>query len=292
MANPLLRTLLMSALSLFLTVEGGGMIFGGFGLGRNKPETGIPYVTDGLVTHFDGIWNAGIGVHDASAQKWTDLTNMLPDITDTTSFTWGDDCLTNGTSDFLVFASVVNNTTDMQSFYERTGIAQYESASDYSLQSDYTVEMVITFNIGTYSSLVNQYVFTFSMDTNRTGYNFSTPWSSPRLIFGPSVGWSPIGSGYKGFVIGDNKGFPISFQGRAVLSGVNDYKCNGTLVSSYDGSAPSVGSAIRGYHKMQIGLPAGCKMHRFSIYNRKLTEAEQEKNRNVDVKRFKVGSIS
>ena len=28
------------------------------------------YVTDGLVLRYDGIWNAGIGVHDSSAAVW------------------------------------------------------------------------------------------------------------------------------------------------------------------------------------------------------------------------------
>lgn len=32
-----------------------------------------PYVTDGLVANFDGIWNAGLGRHDPSATEWTNL---------------------------------------------------------------------------------------------------------------------------------------------------------------------------------------------------------------------------
>lgn len=32
-----------------------------------------PYVTDGLVAMWDGEWNAGGGVHDASATTWKDL---------------------------------------------------------------------------------------------------------------------------------------------------------------------------------------------------------------------------
>ena len=34
---------------------------------------GNPYITDGLVAHFDGIWNAGLGRHDPTATEWTDL---------------------------------------------------------------------------------------------------------------------------------------------------------------------------------------------------------------------------
>lgn len=33
-----------------------------------------PYITDGLVAMWDGIWNAGWGVHSAFPDKWVDLT--------------------------------------------------------------------------------------------------------------------------------------------------------------------------------------------------------------------------
>lgn len=34
---------------------------------------GNPYITDGLVAQFDGIWNAELGRHDAEATEWTNL---------------------------------------------------------------------------------------------------------------------------------------------------------------------------------------------------------------------------
>lgn len=33
-----------------------------------------PYVTDGLVAMWDGVWNAGPGVHDSTITDWVDLT--------------------------------------------------------------------------------------------------------------------------------------------------------------------------------------------------------------------------
>ncbi len=32
-----------------------------------------PYITDGLVAQYDGVWNAGGGVHDPAATTWKDL---------------------------------------------------------------------------------------------------------------------------------------------------------------------------------------------------------------------------
>lgn len=48
----------------------------------------IPYVRDGLVAWWDGIWNAGLGRHDPNAQTWVDLAggrdiNLLSSL-------WGD----------------------------------------------------------------------------------------------------------------------------------------------------------------------------------------------------------
>ena len=48
------------------------MIMGAWGLGRKRGWTN-PYVTDGLIAMWDGEWNAGGGVHDASATVWKDL---------------------------------------------------------------------------------------------------------------------------------------------------------------------------------------------------------------------------
>ena len=56
------------------------------------------YVQDGLVAMWDGIENAGWGVHDAAATTWKDLVgNKILSLTSNGS--WGDDCLVcNGQS--------------------------------------------------------------------------------------------------------------------------------------------------------------------------------------------------
>ena len=53
-------------------VEGGGMMrFGKIGARRMMWKN--PYITDGLVAWWDGIWNAGLGVHDSNATVWRDI---------------------------------------------------------------------------------------------------------------------------------------------------------------------------------------------------------------------------
>lgn len=48
-----------------------------------------PYVTDGLVAMWDGEWNAGGGVHDASATRWIDVVSSIA-ATSSSPFTVGE----------------------------------------------------------------------------------------------------------------------------------------------------------------------------------------------------------
>ena len=54
-----------------------------------------PYITDGLVCHIDGEWNAGIGKHDDSVQEWIDLSGNGNVFIPTTNclFVWGENYL-------------------------------------------------------------------------------------------------------------------------------------------------------------------------------------------------------
>jgi len=49
-----------------------------------------PYVTDGLIAMWDGEWNVGGGIHDATAEKWKDIVGSL-DITLVGSYSVMDD---------------------------------------------------------------------------------------------------------------------------------------------------------------------------------------------------------
>lgn len=40
---------------------------------RIYPTNKIPYITNGLIAYWDGIWNAGLGVHNSDATVWKDL---------------------------------------------------------------------------------------------------------------------------------------------------------------------------------------------------------------------------
>lgn len=55
-----------------------------------QAEAQIPYVTDGLVAWWDGIWNAGVGVHDSASTTWADLSGNGHNITNLHNVTIGE----------------------------------------------------------------------------------------------------------------------------------------------------------------------------------------------------------
>ena len=63
------------AILAHLSMGGGGMNIAAHHsmIGGNKIPTAKDYVQDGLIAMWDGIENAGFGVHDASATMWKDL---------------------------------------------------------------------------------------------------------------------------------------------------------------------------------------------------------------------------
>lgn len=63
----------MLGVSLGLMAQPVKSIVGARGIGATETGWTNPYVTDGLVAMWDGEWNAGGGVHDASATTWVDL---------------------------------------------------------------------------------------------------------------------------------------------------------------------------------------------------------------------------
>ena len=52
-----------------------------------------PYITDGLIAHWDGIWNAGIGLHDSNVAVWKDLAGVQGNMPIPQTLSVGDDSL-------------------------------------------------------------------------------------------------------------------------------------------------------------------------------------------------------
>ena len=66
---------------------------GGDGSELSSEEQENPYITDGLIAHWDGIWNTGIGLHDPDATVWKDLAGIQGDMPIPQTLSVGDDSL-------------------------------------------------------------------------------------------------------------------------------------------------------------------------------------------------------
>jgi hypothetical protein len=64
-----------------------------FGKGGRKDYTAKDYVQDGLVAMWDGIENAGRGVHDDTATVWKDLVGVYGLDLPTRDHVWEDNCI-------------------------------------------------------------------------------------------------------------------------------------------------------------------------------------------------------
>ena len=75
------------------------------------------YVQDNLIAHYDGIDNAGIGVHDASATIWKDLKGSNDATASIETVTWESDCW-NSNSSYAYFdaGTTIGNALNMHDF--------------------------------------------------------------------------------------------------------------------------------------------------------------------------------
>lgn len=209
-----------------------------------------PYVTDGLVAMWDGEWNAGGGVHDASATTWANLvtgdTASLP-----SGFTVGMDCI-----------SVSNENQQLV-------------VSDYS-GSDFTVEYVFALAD---SNTARECLFESLADNN--GFRFKAAsyvqdlWNNPgyrRDLFARSgnVGCRHhIATAWTGI-------YEAGSYGEDYVDGLS--VGNGTLLR------PS--STLNGFRIGRTSFTTFQDVCCIRIYSRALTAAEIANNYAIDKARF------
>lgn len=244
----------------------------------------IPYVTDGLVAWWDGIWNAGLGKHDANATVWKDLVSGA-DVSwtgptfDQSTWHW----MTDG-FDF--------STTD----------AQYRLFKRSSMPS----ALVDAFNSGTYSlecvfersALRNSGIAYFQ--SNAGGLLVATATMSSSIqIYSKNNTWTWGGvsdAEYPANAFGVRSSLTGMWTGPGI--GGSIYK-DGTFVktytdpvvltdSKYTATANSI-IAIGGYASTGLqtsGRNQLGKIYSIRLYNRALTAAEIAANYAADKERF------
>lgn len=134
---------------------------------RNRKPTAKSYVQDGLVAMWDGIENAGFGVHDANATTWKDLvgTNHIT----LTNGSWTDVSLVcNGTTTGALAhsESVRKGSIEIVCAFGKTGVAQLVFNAEYD---SYNGGFSLRAN-GTVNFSINGKCFQASHPTDKTYY--------------------------------------------------------------------------------------------------------------------------
>lgn len=170
-----------------------------------KPRTARDYVQDGLIAMWDGIENAGWGVHDPNATTWKDL--VSGDVTsqstiasfgddhikfsELTSYGLRDDCdyqtsevifQPDDDTQMLAFISMYNRTC-IGSMTSSVGTGLYQSVSFGENVAGKTIHAVARYDLGSNSA---ESAFVNGVKTSSfTSGNWSNPISRSLYIGGP-----------------------------------------------------------------------------------------------------------
>lgn len=231
------------------------------GLFGGRTYTAKDYNQNGLVAVFDGIENAGYGIHDPNAVNWANLANRDYDAIGSGLGQWDDKCWTNE-SDGTAFhiGSIVAQTMDTRIF---------------------TVEMVA------YTTRTDQ---EFAILANYDGYNgivFDVNYSNRAT-------WTRYFNAYNTWAASGMfpKGVPVycAWTIDHVASQIVCYRNGNLYTRSSSNKTYSLGNrdtALGGdFNGNRPTLAFKGGIHAVRIYSRFLSANEIRKNYNVDRQRF------
>lgn len=219
-------------------------------------ELRLPYVQEGLTAHYDGRFNAGIGLHDPAAAAWVDLSG-------------------NG-HDGRLTAGAAGDTsgwgTDHYLFQNTTACFQLAGSFSDIQPGGYTLQFVVQPLTGKYTS-----VLTSTADWSTVAGVSTTDigvWHFPEFGKG-AVMYSSCSPYITWTEILENNQFR-----RKVYSYSNNQWDYQAIASS--GGMPA---------SLQIGgstvwSPAYSRIYAVRIYNRVLTQQEIQLNYSIDKSRF------
>ena len=235
----------------------------------NAATTGL-YVQNGLIACWDGIENAGVGVHNPSATVWKDLVAGR------------EFALTNVTvdDDRMTFAGPAGVTTPATSYGT---LSAADTTATFGNAVNGTMEIVYASRNKTASSIILQ--------AGRLGLSFGI--------------WLTGGSSY---ILPYSSASNVSKPSFVFESGTATNAVSVRYSSGYSESAFANGSSLGVYQDNHFGTTGdetiigtraaknNChfdgSIYCIRLYDRKLTDAEIVANHNVDVVRFILGDIA
>ena len=224
-----------------------------------------PYVTDGLIAMWDGEWNAGPGKHDANAANWKDCVNGYI-ATFNGNVTIGDNYIDAAEG----ISAPVSVGEDVVTAI-RSGAMTYETVMR-------PLENMPNFASVVLRSVQDNYTH-FRVDFNNTINNrfATTVMNTQKYTEVGANGWYNYIQSIYTYVTGN------SFYSR-IKSSYGSKTANGTF-SSANHTADRF--SFGGWDGAdQLTLPRSKRFWNIRFYNRVLTTAEKNANKEVDVERF------
>lgn len=241
------------------------MKLGRLGSSIYKHWSAKDYVQNGLVAMWDGIENAGWGVHDADATTWVDLADNKEMPTTLASLSWESDALIRTGVDGFTYDSGLDFSDPLS---ERT--LEFVITYDASYTNTSANYFIVRLNdIGTWMSFWNRMEFGIALYAG--GGEVETPFEQPSFKGGVTL-------------VGSSTPYPIYPSRRHYAY----YYANGICLNS-----ASFGGGATSSLKMELfaaarDWPASntIKIHSIRIYSRALTAAEIARNYRIDKYRF------
>ena len=216
-----------------------------------------PYVADGLVAWWDGVWNAGLGVHDAAATVWRDLVGDRQ-IVPADGVYFGADCMT-----FPAGAGLPGGTAPDVTSLNATQVEVVFAVDALNGESaNETLVLTIPDETARYGlAILGRGTFSYmTMTGGRVYTRYSLSGTTPASISYTRSAHSSA-SGWRAW----RDAAPLTVQRE------------GTTI----GTVSTLAVAGRSGAKRLIG-----RIHCIRLYNRALTDAEVAANYAVDKERF------
>lgn len=219
------------------------------------------YIRNGLVAHWDGVENAGRGVHDPSATVWKDLVEGR-------EFT-----LYNVTveDNGMVFAGA-------QTSYGELGAA--DTAATFENASDGTLEIVYASRSTSESQIILQ-------SSEASGHAASI-WQSSRFL---AACGSANNSPYFNFTSGKATNI-VSVLYTSAKPGTARVNGNRLTSAGLDCWVGATDVTTIGTRTSKSNNPFNGAIYSIRVYNRRLTDEEIDANHAIDRKRFIEGDLS
>lgn len=244
------------------------------------------YVTDGLVLWYDGIWNAGVGVHDSSAAVWKDLSSS------------GNDALlsTNGVTTYGTAGWKANG-------YQFFRNAWFETAAGQSFGDTFTIQTVGDFSQSAPNLCTYPMLFYGSANTSDTLQMYWNNSANSKKVFLLADSFTGNNSSRRPYVTSSWAGRYLTsvlekngsggrdawmFEGTEYPTDLPGYVAGRTSSKDFSaatkwavGSIPSTANSGHRSDRLYTGT-----INAVRVYSRKLSSAEIARNREVDEARF------